>query len=393
MTRIVYLRRIIQRQLIFFSIILIMIVSVSCSSNAIDNDGTLDSSAPELQEPVGLKYDYAPVTRRDIALLNTYEAYVRPETFALAFSQDGYIADARVVPGSYVEKGDVLAILDQDSAQDALDGYMEALLRKKGEAEDSLRLLELDIEEAQEHYDDLLDSLSDSVMTERGIIERTDAIVLAELSIDKAMTRFDRTDEQYEETISRIETAIDALIEQMAENTLHAPFSGRVLSIVNNGGEAQVRANETYIEMLDENALFLQSEYIQQGLLTQAAEVTASIEGEIYTLTPREIDHRVMIDRSLSGQEMFSEHDFTDDTLGKIKPGSYAQIILKMRPQVNALTIPMNALYRAGGEVYVYRLAGERRERVEVKVLYETPAYAVIEEGLTEGDLIYVKDA
>lgn len=375
---------------LLFALLLFLTGTAACSGSFAGEESA--ESAPELREPVGLKYDYAAAEIRDTAVINVYEAYVRPQTTALAFAQDGSIVNAAVRPGSWVEEGETLAVLDQEEALRSLEADRQALEIQQQESASGLRLLELDLEDMRDSLKDIEMQSDSQVETARGVIARTDAAALIELELEHAERMYARAEAQYANDIKELEDSIESAELLLKENTLTAPFAGRILSVINNGNEAFVRAGETYIEILNEEQAYVQSEYIPQTILSEASAVEANIDGAIYQLLPRAIDHQVLLDRSLAGLEMYSEHDFAP---GSSIPelGAYTQVTVKSQEMDAVLTIPINALYRGGGDVYVYKLIDERRERVEVEVLYETHAYAVIEEGLTEGDIVYVKDA
>ena len=371
--------------------LLALVLLFGCSAQGQTTQDTED--APTLQEPVGLKHDYAPVVRQTVSRVLSVDGYVRPTVLSLHFESDGYVEAAAVHTGAEVEAGDVLAILDEASLDAQLEGLEAEIELAEQEGQAELRLLELAVEAQQARLDSMLSSSDESFELSRGVLPAEQAVEVVRLDLRQAERAYERYANDLEQTTSDLSDAIADVHERMASNTLIAPFDGRVLAILNEGRGAQIQAGESYLELIREDEAYVETEYIPDMTLREADQVTAYIDGKAYPLIPRSIDHRVMIDRAMAGRPMYSEHDFDPGKPEDVTLGSWVQLQLTSQTQEDVLTVPVNALYRSGGEVYVYRLAGEQREHVVVDVLYETETVAIIESGLVEGDQVYVKDS
>lgn len=75
-----------------------------------------------------------------------------------------------------------------------------------------------------------------------------------------------------------------------------------------------------------------------------------------------------------------------------MKPGQRVRATIEAEQRTGALVVPRQALFERDGERVVYRRRGERFEPVPVEVGSVTPALAVIESGLEEGDVVALDD-
>lgn len=381
-----------KRRLGALVVALCMVVAAGCRREA--SPDASEAEVPALVDPVGVRHDFVEVLRQDVSNYKMVEAVVRPGITALSFPIDGTVPHAEVAPLARVKAGDVLATLyGEDQAE--TEAQLEAsLARAEEEAATQQTLLALDLADAKGRESEL-EAAGARVSTDRGDIAVEDALKLNAIEQQRIERQIERAKRDDAVRIEALEDELVAYQEKVREGTLVAPFDGRVLRIVNQGREAQVQADEPYLELVDETSLYIESEYLSESELEIALSMEVEIRGQRYPLTPREVDWTELIDRSIAGLELSTYYDFEEGQPEAVRAGDGGQVYLETRRIEQALTVPINALYQSGGDTYVYRRVGEtdQREKVEVKIELKTATVAVIQEGLTEGDVVYVKDS
>lgn len=100
--------------------------------------------------------------------------------------------------------------------------------------------------------------------------------------------------------------------------------------------------------------------------------------GELYAIDPRLAD----ASRSIALRARL------DNRQGKLRPGLYARIRLDTAEPLPALTVPEQAVFPQGEQLYVYVVADGKAQLRPVKVGSREPGLAEITEGLTAGELV-----
>jgi RND family efflux transporter MFP subunit len=88
-------------------------------------------------------------------------------------------------------------------------------------------------------------------------------------------------------------------------------------------------------------------------------------------------------------RNMRTEIDLTNAD-GRLYPGMYAEVLLEMNRNPDALTIPASAIGTEGNETFVYTVKSERIERAPVKVGVREGGRVEIAEGLSEESSVVI---
>ena len=76
----------------------------------------------------------------------------------------------------------------------------------------------------------------------------------------------------------------------------------------------------------------------------------------------------------------------------RLKPGMSAEIEIVLETVPNALSVPLNAVFRLDGKPMVYRRDGRSFEPIEVELGKHNAIAVIIKSGLSAGDVIALKD-
>ena len=338
---------------------------------------------PELLEPVGVKVDTAVAERRDLYTTTAYEGSMVAAAEELCFEIDGKISRVYVWPGKWVEEGDVLFELDQT----ALEERMASLSRQ------------IEYIDANGVYDDAaaeidIETMEIKLEKLRGEGADEQTLALAELDIEQARQDLRQAQELRALSAGSLREELKLISADYGRNLLTAPFSGNVfyLGVLAEGTAVQAEKTVAYIANPGDMTLVI-SEYLSENKLARAGYY-ALIGGKRYEIENEPMTLQEMTSIILSGRSLPTRFRVTgpEADLADIHAGQYAAVCLESGRVDDALVIPMGALYTAGSERYVYVQTENGRERRTVTLGVTNGLEAQITEGLSEGEIVYVKE-
>ena len=175
---------------------------------------------------------------------------------------------------------------------------------------------------------------------------------------------------------------------------MRAPFAGNVFYLGNVVEGTSVQADKTVAYIANPNDLTLViSDYISENKLAHAVWY-ALVGGKRYELEHEPMTLKEMTSILLSGRSLPTRFRVVgpEEDMDELAAGLYAAVCLENGRVEDALIVPMGALYSAGGERYVYVQTENGRERRTVTVGVTNGLDAQITEGLSEGEIVYVKE-
>jgi RND family efflux transporter MFP subunit len=265
-------------------------------------------------------------------------------------------------PGTNIEKGDVVASIDQ-AALLLQRAEQEALLER---AEISLRQLESQLRRQRE--------LAGSNLVSEFELEQTEAnrdLALSDANITRVRIR------QIDEQIQRSET--------------RANFSGVVTERVHREGEEVARgerlARLTDLRNLEVRA-FVPLKHLARTMIGDSIEVNTSDtshDGRIRALVPT---------GDVRSQTFEAIIDLPEQATGAWTVGQLVSVAVPIRSSELSLTVPRDALVLRQGGQYVYRINDENRaERIEVDIGDSHGELIAVVGALEEGDRIAIRGA
>ncbi|MBE5771592.1 MAG: efflux RND transporter periplasmic adaptor subunit [Clostridiales bacterium] len=364
----------------WYSILLIALVLMLFSHAALAENETAD--IPVLLEPVGVKMDCATAYRGELSDIEVYDASVIPYVEEIYFPIGGSVEDVHVVTGQKVKAGDALITLNHESKTKEIEALQKKIdaLEANSMYADSLAKIDLDILEFE------LQKLQNQHTPD------PQKIALKQLEIEEKISAiaFDQSLRARELSALREELAL--LQEETAQAVLTAPFDGQIMFCANLKKGSYISAFNPLIYMADSTRLSVQAEYISPSVLRGADQIYALIGAKRYSLTNIPLDTTEYLSKVLAGETIYTQFAF-DVPDEDITAGLYAALCLESEVLTDALLIPSNALYSdsAGGR-YVYVIENNERTRRNVKTGRMTDWEVQIVEGLTEGEVVYVKE-
>lgn len=340
-----------------------------------------DQPAPQLMEPVGVSMDTAMVQRGDIFEVQAYDFAVEPRTQELYLLSSGAIDEVCVTLGQSVHKGDALVQLDVEAEKEEIERIDAQLSYLEADNALTLEMMQLDIELCRYLMED----------DNRNYKADGEQEQLKENELEQLETALRQEQERQALEISQLQEERAELAGRVAQSVLAAPFDGRVvyLAPVTNG--STVQSGQTLVVLADESQLHLLGEFLSPSVVEGADEIWAQVGGARVDITYEPMDSDEYVSQLLSGEEMSTCFAFADGVPEDAQAGDYAAVMVQTRTRKDVLWVPPNCLMRDGAGDYVYRVVDGQRQRVEVTVGHRNPTAVEIEEGLAEGEIVYVQ--
>jgi membrane fusion protein (multidrug efflux system) len=268
---------------------------------------------------------------------------VPDEEVSLSFETSGKITDIFFKEGSMVEKGQLLAKIN--------DAPLQAELRRK---EAQLRLMQ------------------DRVFRAKALLEK------------EAVSK--EAFQEAEANLSALKAEIDGVKAEIAQTELRAPFSGIIgLRQVSVGAFA---TTQTAVAMLTKRSPLKVEFSVPEryaGTLPDGAHLEFTVEGD---LTPRSAKVYASDSRVDENTRTFTVRALYDNKDGKLVPGRYVSVNLTTREYENALAVPSEAIVSEMGIDKVYLCKGGKAEPVEITKGLRTDALVQVLRGLCVGDTV-----
>jgi len=330
--------------------------------------GCAAPQAPELQPSVQASFDTTRVQRGDVALMQVYNASVSLEFVPHRTQVPGAVR-VRAAVGQEVSEGELLAEIGTD-----------ALLRQKAQLEQELADLD-----AREGYELRLTEFDLEIAKARAQVSGADTAALA-LDVRQLEAERDYRAGILAEKKGVLERAKAVLEEQIEKSRIVALCDGTVVSVTS---DAQAREGAEILRIARRGSEYLLCTEAGSALARTSAPCFARLEDQEYPVTLIPYTDEEYLSAIMVGT-VPARFAFPDGTA--LQAGEGAQLTVVARQAENALYLPLGAVY--GSETsrngYVYRVVDGEKIHTEVTVAFRTEAWAVIESGLEEGEMVYV---
>lgn len=324
----------------------------------------------------------APVEERDISFAVTAAGEIGPaDQVSVRPEINGKIAELPVDIGDRVKKGQLLCRLDDTDLQTERESQITQMAGSK-----------LQIEEASLRVD----------KTEREFKrnkELFEAQLVPQEVFDNARTEFDLAKNAVllaRNSLERAEKALKIIDDKLSKTRILAPFDCTVLTRpVSLGqtvsGAAGFNSGTEILSIANLNQMIVMA-HINQADVTRMKEkqdVEIQVEsvpglrmaGHVERIAPQAI-----IKNGIKG---FSARIAIDQIDPRVRPGMTSILTIPVASVESAMSVPLSAVFTEKGERYVYvKLPDDRFERRTVQVGISDYAYAEVQKGLTNGDIV-----
>ncbi len=335
-------------------------------------------TVPELLEPADVQKDTAVAVRQDCYSMVTYSGTVSPGTREVEYPGDGTLLEVLVSRGETVRQGQVLARMDQGQWLDTIESLEQQLeaLQQEQALQQIIYQAELKILKQEESN---LTAQEDM----QGALAKQQEVQQKELEI-RQWTENCQAENQY------LNEKLEEAYSHAGEGEILAPCDGTVLytdpSFVKLGF-VQEGAAALYISDA-ENPIVLCHE-LQASQVRDASKLIGRSGTEEYTLTYLPYTSEETLAFALDAVQPPSR--MTGETLPPC--GSYMAVCVYGAYREDVITVPPNAVHKDTNGAYVYCVAEDgSQQRRDVTVGLSLETAVEIQEGLQEGEVVYVSE-
>jgi len=196
--------------------------------------------------------------------------------------------------------------------------------------------------------------------------------------------------QQFDEDAAKLEEANSQLAlyrDRLAKTVIRAPFAGiSGLRKVSPGdvvqpGQELVTLEDTHLLKLDFRAPEVYLPDLKVGLevkVTADAFPGEVFSGQVYAIAPR-------VDEA-SRSVLLRAHITNDE--GKLRPGMFAKVQLRLASRENALLVPEEALWPIGNKLFVYKVVDGKAVMSPINIGKRLKGQVEVLRGLDAGDTV-----
>ena len=344
------------------------------------------ANVPKLKDPVGVDVDTAKVKKMNLSSVNSYSGEVVPDMVGVYFANSGGKHFTYLVnDGDKVKKGQLLATLTgSESTVKDLQKELKSQIAENAETNTSSqsKIEQLNIElKAVQKQKKQAKNTKDKKNLGKQIVQKQEEIKTERLRLKLQK----QTQKQY---IGELKSDIANAKKTSKLNRLYSPVNGEVIAKNLAPGDF-VTGGVSVITIADMDKTQIRTEYIGSSVLDRASGYQAVINGKKYKVTAQEQDISQM-DVEMGNLPTSTYFDYEKDA--NVSVGDSVTLEFYNNATEDALVVPSNAVFKAKGEHYVYRMDGDAKKKVKVTLGTKTDAYTQITSGLKEGDVVYVQD-
>lgn len=343
-------------------------------------------------------YEQTNVKRDDIIVALDSDGTISFAKVNLRFGVKGTISEILVAEGAQVEKGAVIARLDD---RDYQDQYQLALAKlQDGQEQDltgllddelKLKTTEADLEKLRTQYQEM-EAIPDAYSANE--------LKLKKLELANKETEYQNLQKKYDlqkaQGISQDELQLKMAREDLEDTILYAPVSGYVLSLANKVGES-VTDEQDFAVIHENNAINAITNVIEYdiGQIRAGQKVYITVEaipdkkftGEVSKINALPAD-------SSNGLVNYSVEINIKDPGSEIKDGMTCSVSFVIKEVKNCLIVPYNAVKNVNGiqSVTVVGENGQQEER-QIKTGFTDGTSVEVKEGLRGNEtVVYSKN-
>lgn len=340
---------------------------------------------PELVEPVGVDIDTATVKKMDFGSMNSYQGEIVPDIKGLYFLNSGQVASVKVEIGDKVKKGQLLATLKgADTAVKDLQKELRDLLEENTELNAAAKNKIMQMKEEQKNLQKKYTKATSQ--KEKGALSKQ--VIAQKESIKTEELKLKHQKELQASMVANLREDLASAKSKTKLDKLYSNVNGEVLSKTIAPGDF-ISGGSAVINVADMEKTKIRTEYIGSATLNKASSYHAMINGKKYEVTVEEQEVSPF-DVEMGNYPDNTYFDYKKDV--NVAVGDSVSIDLYNNTKEDALVVPSNAVFRAKGDNYVYRIEGNAKKKVSVTLGMATDAYTQILTGVKEGDVVYVQD-
>ncbi|MDO6657607.1 efflux RND transporter periplasmic adaptor subunit [Anaerobacillus sp. 1_MG-2023] len=376
----------------------ILVFASACTTQEITNEETSNEPIP---------VEVATAQQKNISNELELAGQATPGvTIPLAAPSPLEVKEINVTVGSTVEKGDLIASLDDSTARENVNQLTNAVneLEKavsqaqelSGQAEKSaqeLKNLQSELNASLERSKELLNELDSEEVTAADVLKESLEITIKQAQLSQAAAQVPSMSAgnvtQLETQLSETKASLNQARDVLNATTIESPING-IVSQINAEENAAAVPSTPLAVVVNLNpikaAFQVNSFQITQLQKDQEVKITfdgvdGSFDGKLKAIPPtaNEQTGSFLIEIPIENKDL------------KIKGGMKATATIQTDVIENAVTVPKDAIIYGDNETYVYAPQGKKVKQVNVELGAETDESIQITNGLSKGDKVITK--
>lgn len=340
---------------------------------------------PDLVEPVGVDIDTAIVKKMNLSSVNSYQGEIVPDIRGLYFLNSGQVDAVKVNIGDKVKKGQLLATLKGadttvKEVQKELRDLQEENIELNESAKNKIMQMKEELNRLRTEY------RKEKKKKEKQALKKQ--VIAQEENIRTEQLKLKHQKELQASQVSDLREDLAKAKRKTKLDKLYSDVTGEVISKTISPGDF-IGGGGAVIQVADMEKTRIRTEYIGNSVLNKASNYHAMINGKKYEVTVDQKDVS-QYDIEMGNYPSNTYFDYKKDV--NVSVGDSVSIDLYNNAKEDALVVPSNAVYKAKGTSYVYRMENNAKKKVNVTLGTSTDAYTQILTGVKEGDVVYVQD-
>ncbi|ABO48867.1 efflux transporter, RND family, MFP subunit [Desulforamulus reducens MI-1] len=351
-------------------------------------------SADKSSEP---QYEQAQVKKEDIIVGLDSDGTIDFSKVKLRFGVRGTIAEILVAEGDEIQKGQIIARLDD---RDYQDQYQLALAKLQDAQDDDtislldselkIKSMEADLEKLRDEYKEM-ETISDAYSTNE--------LKMKKLELDNKEMEYQNLLKKYQldksKGLDQNELQVKMAKEDLEDTIVYAPVSGVLLNLANKAGESLTDEDDfaTIHENKTIKAITKVIEY-DIGQIKVGQKVYVNVEAlpdKKFTGVVSKIN--ALPEEDSSGLVNYSVEMTIKDPGPELKDGMTCSVSFVLKEVADCLTVPYKAVKMVNGKQMV-TVVDEKGQQVErqIKTGFTDGTSVEVLEGLKNGEtVIYAK--
>lgn len=388
------------RKMIAFVLAAVMTATVGCGSDQNAN-GQTDDADIVLEDPVGVAENYDYVTLRDLYDYEIYNTSVNPSVTEYAFNTDQTFKKYGFTPGSEVNPGDELVLSKTESLDKQIADKEEEIANFEEDHAAEMDALNKDIYDAkqrefeasegvtdmlawepdEENQKDFYDMWASLYMLPDGVYKRA---IQNRLELEENQRQ---CEELYNLDHDYMTDCLERLKNKITDATIISDVEGEIVSCGYYVDGDSIAKDTPVIAVGDTNSRVLKTEYISKGMINQAEDIYAVIDGERYEVEYVNMEPEEYTQLTEQGETAYTTFNLIDPE-NKVELGQYAVIVMVKDKRTQVPCIPVDALNKESDGYYVHVLDGDETKYVAVEIGMKEGKYAEVLSGVSVGDQV-----
>ena len=331
------------------------------------------------------------VIRENIQVVTYCDTQIGPKIEQLKFPKEGVFGEYCVNLGDTVKEGDVLAVAATEELQEVIEQQEKELKQltatyeyQKASKENEIAIKKQELEEVYKKLESL----------RYPAVEFTLACQEAgkhDLEMKTLQLELEHLTEIYEFELPYYQKKLKELRKESTGNVIKAPFDGVIVALQEMEYGGPIHSGLYYVAVADTSKIYARVEYVNDSVLNEMVRAVLWKDGEEYEAVPIPMEYSHYVELKNSGETLYSEFEIVNSD-SKVNHGDYGKLKLIMEEKQNVLMLPETAVYYSGGNYYVYKDVNGEPIRTVVKIGSKDGIRIEIQEGLEEGEVVYVQE-